>query len=238
MTNKPLIGVVPLWDEEKTSLWMLPGYMNGIETAGGLPIMLPLTTDKAALEQICRTVNGLLFTGGQDVSPDLYREVKNDCCGEICLPRDQMEAVLFSLFVMEMNKPAFGICRGIQFLNALLGGTLYQDLGTQFKIGPPLVHQQKPPYDKFSHKVNITLDSPLYKLLGADEITVNSCHHQGIKELSGELVCMAEAEDGLVEAVYIPGRKFAWALQWHPEYSPNDEHSQKLFAAFVNACAA
>jgi putative glutamine amidotransferase len=199
--------------------------------------MLPLTTDKAELEQLCRTVDGLLFTGGQDLCPDLYREVKSDCCGEICLPRDKMEAILFSRFVMEMDKPALGICRGIQFLNALLGGTLYQDLGTQYKIGPPMVHQQKPPYDKFSHTVAITLGSPLYKLLGTDEITVNSCHHQGIKELSGELVCMAEAEDGLVEAVYMPGKKFVWAIQWHPEYSLSDEHSQKVFSAFVTASA-
>jgi putative glutamine amidotransferase len=72
--------------------------------------------------------------------------------------------------------------------------------------------------------------------LGADEISVNSCHHQGVKELSRELVCMAEAEDGLVEAVYIPVRKFAWALQWHPEHSLNDEISRKLFVAFINAC--
>jgi putative glutamine amidotransferase len=239
--NKPLIGIVPLWDEKKTSLWILPGYMNGIERAGGLPVMLPLATDKAALEQICRMVDGLLFTGGQDVCPDLYRETKNDCCGEICLPRDKMEAILFSLAVMEMDKPAFGICRGIQFFNALLGGTLYQDLDTQYKIGRPLPHQQDKPYHKSSHKIIITLGSPLQKLLGADEIAVNSCHHQGIKELSGELACMAEAEDGLVESVYMPGRKFVWAMQWHPEYSLDDEYSQKLFSAFIDAsiaCAA
>jgi putative glutamine amidotransferase len=236
--SKPLIGVVPLWDEEKDSLWMLPGYMAGIEQAGGLPVMLPLSTDRPLLEQICRTVDGLLFTGGQDVCPALYGEEKSECCGEICTPRDKMESTLFSLFVMEMDKPAFGICRGIQFFNAVLGGTLYQDLDTQYKIGPPLRHQQNKPYHKSSHKVTITLGSPLYKLLGADEIAVNSCHHQGVKELSRELVCMAEAEDGLVEAVYMPDRKFVWALQWHPEYSLDDENSQKLFSAFVNASTA
>ncbi|MDR0322733.1 MAG: gamma-glutamyl-gamma-aminobutyrate hydrolase family protein [Treponema sp.] len=236
LMSKPLIGVVPLWDEEKDSLWMLPGYMDGIEQAGGLPVMLPLTTDRSSLEQICRTVDGLLFTGGQDVAPSLYREEKTKYCGEICPQRDKMEAVLLSLFVMEMDKPAFGICRGIQFFNALLGGTLYQDLPAQFKGAPKLHHHQKKPYDKPSHKVKIKTGSPLHILLGADEIDVNSCHHQGVKELSKELVCMATAEDGLVEAVFVPGRRFAWAVQWHPEYSLNDEYSQKLFLSFVNAC--
>jgi putative glutamine amidotransferase len=238
--NKPLIGVVPLWDEEKDSLWMLPGYMDGIERAGGLPIMLPLSTDKSLLEQICHTVDGLLFTGGHDVCPAVYGEEKADCCGEICTSRDQMETTLFSLFVTEMNKPVFGICRGIQFFNALLGGTLYQDLDTQYKEVPPgvspLRHQQKPPYDQSSHTVTITPGSPLHALLGADTIAVNSCHHQGVKKLSPKLVCMAEAEDGLVEAVYMSDRKYAWAVQWHPEYSLQDEYSKKLFAFFVNAC--
>jgi putative glutamine amidotransferase len=234
--DKPIIGVVPLWDSEKDSLWMLPGYMHGIERAGGLPIMLSLTTDKVALEQICRTVDGLLFTGGQDVSPALYGEEKADCCGEICASRDIMEAMLFSLFVTELDKPAFGICRGIQFINALLGGTLYQDLDTQYKTVPQLCHHQKQPYDKPSHKVSIKQGNPLHALLMADEIAVNSCHHQGVKELSPELVCMAVAEDGLVEAVYMPGKKFVWAVQWHPEYSLNDENSKKLFLTFVDAC--
>jgi putative glutamine amidotransferase len=233
--NKPLIGLVPLWDEEKDSFWMLPGYMEGIERAGGLPIMLPLSTDKTLLEQICHTVDGLLFTGGHDVSPALYGEEKAKYCGEICTQRDQMETTLFSLFVTELDKPAFGICRGIQFINALLGGTLYQDLPTQHKSTPTLCHKQKPPYDTDSHKVTIK-PGILHALFGADEIAVNSCHHQGVKELSHELACMAVAEDGLVEAVYMPGRRYVWAVQWHPEFSLNDEYSKKLFLSFVNVC--
>jgi putative glutamine amidotransferase len=144
--------------------------------------------------------------------------------------------MLFSLAVTALDKPAFGICRGIQFFNALLGGTLYQDLGAQHKGIPPLCHHQKQPYDKPSHTVNIRPGSPLRALLGADKIAVNSCHHQGVKDLSPELVCMATAEDSLVEAVYMPDRKFTWAVQWHPEYSLNDQYSQKLFQSFVTAC--
>jgi putative glutamine amidotransferase len=238
--SKPLIGVVPLWDEGRDSLWMRPGYMDGIEQAGGLPVMLPLTADKTLLELICHTVDGLLFTGGQDVAPAFYGEEIDKYCGNICARRDQMEATLFSLFVKEMDKPAFGICRGIQLFNVMLGGTLYQDLDTQYNSVPqgvtPLCHQQKQLDYKPAHKVTIMAASPLHTLLGADEIAVNSSHHQGIKDLSRELACMAVAEDGLMEAVYMPGRKFVWSVQWHPECSLNDEYSQKLFLTFVNAC--
>jgi putative glutamine amidotransferase len=234
--RRPVIGLAPLWDEEKDSLWMLPGYMDGIEQAGGLPVMLPLSTDKLMLEQICRSVDGLLFTGGQDVCPGLYGEEKSTCCGTICDKRDDMESLLFSISVMSMDKPAFGICRGIQLFNVLLGGTLYQDLPAQYKGMPQLCHRQKPPYGMPDHRVTIGTGSPLHALLGTDTMAVNSCHHQGIRELSQELVCMAVAEDGLIEAVYVPCRRFVWAVQWHPEYSLHDENSRLLFEAFINAC--
>lgn len=232
--NRPVIGIVPLWDETKDSLWMLPGYMNGIEQAGGLPVMLPLSTDESVLEQVCRLYNGFLFTGGHDISPGLYGEDTNERCEPVCSERDEMESLLFSKAVIDLDKPTFGICRGIQFINALLGGTLYQDLPAQYSKG--LNHKQAPPYKEPSHRAMINPGSPLQTLLGTDTIAVNSCHHQGIKELSRELICMATAEDGLVEAVYMPGRSFVWAVQWHPEYSLQDKESRQLFEAFVTAC--
>ena len=215
---------------------MLPGYVDGIERAGGFPVILPLSADTSILEQISRTVDGLLFTGGQDVSPELYGEEKSEYCGELCVKRDKMESVLFNSAVIELDKPAFGICRGIQLFNALLGGTLYQDLDAQYQGVPHVNHNQAPPYGKPSHTVNINPDSPLHSLLKTDSVAVNSYHHQGIKELSPELECMATAEDNLIEAVCMPGRKFVWAVQWHPEYILNDENSQRLFLSFINAC--
>lgn len=222
---KPLIGVVPLWDSEKNSLWMLLGYMQGIERAGGIPVMLPLSGNAEDLEQVCQTVDGLLFTGGHDVSPSLYGEEKSALCQEICEARDTMEENLFTNAI-ERDIPAFGICRGIQIFNVLLGGTLHQHMDG---------HSQQPPYDKPSHSVQICRESPLHFLLKADNIAVNSYHHQGIKKLSPKLSSMAYAED-LAEAVYMPGKKFVWAVQWHPELSLDDENSVKLFNAFMDAC--
>ena len=120
----PIIGVVPLWDEKMGSLWMLPGYMDGIKNAGGLPLMLPLTSDHALISQIAGTVDGVLFTGGHDVFPGLYGEAVSDNCGPCCTERDDMEAMLFTEVVINLDKPALGICRGIQIINVLLGGTL------------------------------------------------------------------------------------------------------------------
>lgn len=233
---KPMIGIVPLVDEKRESYWMLPGYMKGIEQAGGIPVMLPLTSDKAAIKVLTDSFSGFIFTGGHDVNPKLYNEVKSEKCAEICTERDEMESILFE-YVLEMDKPALGICRGLQFMNVHLGGTLYQDLPTE--INSKLVHSQKPPYDKPVHDISIKKDSLLYKLLQKTEAQVNSCHHQGIKKLAPALKIMAEAEDGIIEAIHMPDKKFIMATQWHPEFSYLvNEDSRKIFKAFINACSA
>jgi putative glutamine amidotransferase len=233
--EKPVIGVAPLWDEQKDSLWMLPGYMEGVVRAGGLPLMLPLTMDEDAVRQLAGLCAGFLFTGGHDVFPGLYGAEVSALCGPVCEERDAMEKALFSIAVLKLNKPAFGICRGIQLFNALLGGTLYQDVSAQLQKST-ITHRQKPPYDRPIHQVGIEPGSPLRGLLGTDVLAVNSSHHQGIAELSPELVPMARAEDGLIEAVCMKGKTFVWAVQWHPEMAPAEESSGKLFGAFVDAC--
>lgn len=227
---KPVVGVLPLWDDEKNSLWMLPGYFQGIEEAGGIPVMLPLTTDVNVIQQCVDMCDGFLFTGGQDVSPELYGEqaMENVVSNKL---RDDMESVLVSMALKE-DKSILGICRGIQFLNAYLGGTLYQDLPTQYASRTE--HHQKPPYDVHVHKNIIIKDSPLYALVEREELLVNSYHHQAIKELSPQLKEMAKSEDGLIEAVYMPGQKFVWAVQWHPEFSyKRDESSRRILEKFV-----
>ena len=233
--NKPRIGLIPLVDNEKDSYWMLPGYMNGILNAGGIPVVLPLTDDMDILKQIVDTYDGFLFTGGHDVSPKLYGEDKLDVCGECCELRDNMEKALFTM-LYEKDKAILGICRGIQFINSMLGGTLYQDLPTQKPSD--IEHHQLPPYDEPIHKVNITPNTPLYELLGREELSVNSYHHQAVKELSSELCAMAYSTDGLVEAIYSPYKNYIWAVQWHPEFSYlKDENSRKIFKSFVDAAS-
>ena len=230
--QKPIIGVMPLWDDEKESIWMLPGYFDGIIRAGGTPIMLPFLSDERELHHLMRLCDGFLFTGGHDVSPELYGEkpIENICSYKM---RDDMEGIVLEKAI-ETDKPVLGICRGIQFINAALGGTLYQDLPTQFPSGTE--HHQKPPYDISVHSVDIVKDSPLFRCLKTEQIRVNSYHHQAVKDVAPGLKVMATSEDGLVEGLYKPEQRFLWAIQWHPEFSYlKDENSRKICKAFVDS---
>lgn len=231
--GKSIIGIVPLVDYEKESYWMLPGYMQGVMEAGGFPVMLPLTEDIDLIRQMVSVCDGFLFTGGQDVSPGLYGEEKLLQCGECSPERDRMETALLKE-VLYADKPLLGICRGIQLLNVALGGTLYQDIPVQ--VQTETEHHQAPPYDIPVHEVCVREGTVLYDLLGTQSIRVNSYHHQAIKDLSSQLEVMAVSGDGLIEGVYMPDKKFIWAVQWHPEFSYHtDENSRKIFKAFVSS---
>ena len=233
-TTRPLIGLVPLMDYQKASYWMLPGYMEGIQQAGGVPVMLPLTDDEAALARLADTCDGFLLTGGQDVAPSVYGAAQTSLCGETCPPRDAMEQKLLAL-ARAQDKPVLGICRGIQFLNAALGGTLWQDLPVEYPS--EVNHHQTGAYEAPIHTVRLLPGTPLADLLGKDTLPVNSYHHQAIHTLAPGLAAMAAAPDGIIEAVYGPGKRFVWAVQWHPEFSYKvNEDSRKIFAAFVGAC--
>lgn len=232
--KKPIIAVMPLYDEEKNSYWMLPGYMKGIEKAGGIPVILPLTANPQTLTTLAGTYDGFLLTGGQDVSPQIYGETVSHLCGSVCKERDEMERIIINEAI-RLDKPVLGICRGIQILNAVLGGTLYQNLPTDYPSDTE--HCQKPPYDVPIHKVKLVKSSPLSELLQKDELKVNSYHHQAIKKLSERLKSMAYSEDGLTEAVYAPNSRFIWAVQWHPEFSfESDENSMMILEEFIKSC--
>ncbi len=231
--KQPIVGVIPLWDGDKDSLWMLPGYLDGIMAAGGLPVIFPFTADALELDRLLALCDGLLLTGGHDVSPALYGEEPLEGLVCSCRKRDDMESVALQK-AMAADLPILGICRGIQFINAALGGTLYQDLPTQHPSA--VTHRQSPPYDRPAHEVRLRRDSPLQRCLKKDVIGVNSYHHQAVKEIASGLEPMAEALDGIVEALFAPNARFLWAVQWHPEYSwRTDTNSMKIFRAFIDA---
>lgn len=231
---KPLVGVMPLWDEKKDSIWMLPGYLNGLIEAGITPIIFPFLQEEEELRKLVMLCDGILFTGGHDVSPSFYGE--NPQNGTICYEiRDNMEKIVFDIATKE-NKSILGICRGLQFINVALGGTLYQDLERDFPSS--VNHRQKPPYDLPCHEVMLEEGTPLRDCLGRNRVSVNSAHHQGIKDLAPSLLSMAKSPDGLIEAIYEPTKRFLWAVQWHPEFRHLvDEDSRTLFKAFANSMA-
>ena len=232
--KKTIIGLSPLYDREKDSYWMLPGYMKMLERCGAVPLMLPLTTEESLLSSAFELCDGILLTGGQDVSPSLYGQSPLPLCGEVCGERDEMDRRLL-ISAIGADKPVLGICRGLQLMNAALGGTLYQDLPTEY--GTTAEHCMKPPYDRGVHSVRLMDDTPLHDLLGVDEIAVNSYHHQAVKDPASCLKTMAVSEDGLIEAMYMPGKRFIWGVQWHPEFSyEKDSRCLRIAEAFVQAC--
>ena len=231
---KKVIGVMPLWDEDKNSLWMVPGYLDGVREAGGLPLILPLTEDPDEIDQLSGLCDGFLFTGGHDVDPALYGEVPVNNSIISCAARDVMEKYVLD-HALSSDKPVLGICRGIQFINAALGGTLYQDLPVQHPSD--IEHHMVPPYDREQHKVSIISDTPLAEVVGVKSLGGKSKHHQAVNQIAPDLRPMAVSPDGLTEAVYMPSRRFVWGVQWHPEFSyRSDESARRIFRAFVVAC--
>lgn len=232
--RKPIIALTPLVDQEQESVWMLPGYLEGIIEAGGIPVMLPLIKEMDEIKEVVQRFDGFIITGGHDVDPKLYHEEKKDYCGALCKERDEMEMVLIPE-IIKQDKPMMGICRGYQIINVCLGGSLYQDLDKEYKLTE--VHRQLAPYDQPSHEVMILKETPLYHLLESESMFVNSCHHQAIKELSSQLLPMAYSSEKLVEAFYMPNHHYIVGYQWHPEmiYKKSVEN-KKIFKDFIKVC--
>lgn len=229
--SRPVIGILPLFDLEKGREWMLRNYPEAVFRSGGIPLIFPLTDDKARLRELLGTVDGVVFTGGPDVDPSVYGQAP-DPTVKVSSERDSMELNLMPMAI-EASKPVFCICRGEQLLNVALGGTLWQDLPSM--RGRGVDHNQSG--KQFAHRNAVLSGAPLASLIGEREILVNSLHHQAIDKLATALKPMAVSEDGLIEAVYMPEKPFVWGVQWHPERSFDvSEDSRKLFGAFIEAC--
>jgi len=231
--NLKIVGVTPRWDGGSSLMGVTYTYIDSIIKAGAVPMLLPLTDSVTVLEAAADKCDGFLFIGGPDMDPAYFGEEKRFDSVEICPERDRMEAELFKL-VLKSRKPVLGICRGIQVMNVLLGGTLYQDIPSEYRTD--IRHSMDPPADRIWHKVTLTEGEPLRELMGEAVIGVNSSHHQAIKTVAPGLKVMAVSEDGLTEAIYMPDHPFFWGVQWHPERLwETGPESEKLFRAFTAA---
>ncbi len=229
---KKLIAVTPQWDEKKNILCVNPRYLDAIRESGAIPVILPLHVSPEDAVQLLSRCHGLLMTGGHDVSPAMYGTRQSDACGTLCSARDTLEQAVYR-YAVEQDLAVLGICRGIQTINVFEGGTLYQDIPTEFPGS--VAYHGLPPYDQIFHSVR--LESALRELLGTDRMVVNTFHHQAIKDLGAELEVMGRADDGIVEAVRHRQKRFVWAVQWHPERTfDSDENSRKIFKALIDAC--
>lgn len=230
---KPIIGVLAEVDSTLTCK-VNGAYITAIEKSGGIPVLLPYGQEDATLDAFTDVCDGFLFTGGADVDPLRYGEKVKDTCGTIQHRRDELDFAMFNR-ALATGKPILAICRGAQLVNVALGGTLYQDIPTEFITD--MIHRQIEPKDAFSHNVCVIEGTPLRALVGKERIPVNSFHHQAAKKLGAGLCVMACADDGIPEAFYLSGDRYLRAYQWHPEgLFENDIYSRIIFSDFIKAC--
>lgn len=235
----PLVGVPCFSAERAGSQRPIYGnnqtYLRALIAAGVTPLMIPPGLDTAALEALCARLDGLLLTGGADIDPARYGEERLPACGELEPERDELELALTQL-ALDRDLPTLGICRGMQTLNVACGGALYQDITTQRPDA--LTHAwSSTPRTHLAHSVTVSPDSRLREILGADEFAVNSLHHQAVSRPGAGVRLVAWAPDGVAEGMELPERRFAVAVQYHPEeLVETDALSRRLFAAFAQAC--
>lgn len=217
--------------EEQAWQLLAQDYLDAVWRAGAVPVLLPVDREPERALAMLDMVDGLLSSGGNDMVPANYgRRVEN--CGIMDPARDRMEMALIEKALRE-DKPVLGICRGIQVMNVAMGGTLCQDLVTDgFKVHSIFASRRNIP----THQVKVAEGTLLAEITGAGDLWVNSFHHQAVGELAPGLTAAAVSEDGVVEAVTVPGKRFAMAVQWHPEMMFDSEKQQAIFRAFVGAC--
>lgn len=236
MKSRPKIGVTGHISKESPNLSITLSYMEAIFACGGFPLLLPIKGDESLWLEAAQVMDGFVFTGGGDVSPSSYGEETLQCCGEISPLRDAME---FSLLraVLPTGKPVLGVCRGIQLLNAGLGGTLYQDIYVQNAQSFQQQHTQKLPDHLPAHDVIIEEGSLLHRIVNTTRLPVNTLHHQAVKDCAPGLVPVAWSSSGLIEAVEKKDHPFFLGVQWHPERMWHvDVKAKAIFESFIDAC--
>ena len=213
--TRPIIGITSYAEQARWGVWDAPAalipmaYVQAVERAGGRPLLVPPSED--ALEETLDALDGLLFSGGSDLDPDLYGAERHPATDGVRADRDRAELALLQA-ALARDMPVLAVCRGSQVFNVALGGDLVQHL-------PEVVGDEKHKHTPgvfADHDVEVKAGTRLQQLVG-DRAPVKSHHHQGYGRLGEGLVESARAEDGTIEAFEDPARRFALGVLWHPE---------------------
>jgi microsomal dipeptidase-like Zn-dependent dipeptidase/gamma-glutamyl-gamma-aminobutyrate hydrolase PuuD len=237
--RSPRIGISANRKEGASSV--AADYVSPVLRAGGVPVIIPVINDMEALSVIVDGLDGLLMTGGGDLNPLFVCEEPIPALGEVDSLRDEYDLILLRL-AFNRGLPILGICRGHQIINVAFGGNLYQDIYSQHAAGPQqwmIKHSQALSRELPSHSVELTgNDSRLYGIMGADNVPVNSFHHQAVKDPAPGFIATALSPDGVNEATEHPHYP-VMSVQWHPESmaSAGDERMQALFSNHVEESA-
>ena len=224
----PVIIAMPRMSSDPELTPAQSKYVESLARAGAQVRWVELADPDQAMAEALEC-DGLLLPGGGDIEPSLYGQARIPACGEPNALRDAAEPKLLHAF-LAADKPILGICRGIQVLNAFLGGTLYQDI-------KPLEHVPHNDHWAKIHTVTLRRGTLLSEIIGQDTLLVNSQHHQVADRPAPGLEISALSEDGFIEGLEKPDACFCLGVQWHPEWlSEADPRAQAIFDAFVKAC--
>ena len=222
--NKPIVGLTT-YPASATHGWHTPVlYVEAVLRAGGIPMMLSGQCPDCA-ERWLDVVDAVVLIGGGDINPAEFGSAGHETIYNLSAERDAMELALMRA-LLARPKPVLAICRGMQILNTVLGGTLHVHLPDV--VGESVLHRA-PPRDPISHGIQVAADSELAKVIG-EQVHTASWHHQAIHQLGKGLKAVAWAPDGVIEAVELEGRQDLLAVQWHPEITAaEDDGQQRMF---------
>ena len=225
---KPRVAI-EMQFEEGRGFFLFPEYRDLLEAAGASVVEVSPETDGVELGQLFASCDGFVIPGGDDIDAHLYGQEPIPQAMPPVRARDAFEPGALHL-ALQLDLPFLGICRGMQILNVVTGGTLAQRLATaeaHWLDGAPVGE----------HPICLDPSSVLASIADADTVLVNSLHRQGIDRLGEGIAVEAWAADGVVEALRLETARFALGVQWHPELQPESALSQRLAALFVKACA-
>jgi len=204
------------------------GYVDAVRACGALALVFPAGERHA--EHLLDLIDGLILSGGGDIAPTAYGGDHHETVYSVCEERDQFEFSLMRAALARPSLPLLCICRGLQVLNVVCGGTLHVHLPDRF--GDRVTHRL-PPRLQSRHPAQIGADSRLATILGATDVEVCSWHHQAIDRLGSSLTPVAWAADGVIEAVEHTDHPWCFGVQWHPEMQLGEQPQRRLFEAFV-----
>ena len=230
--NKILISCSYSFGDKEDIVRIDNAYTNAVLNAGDLPLPIGIEEDEEKVNSYLDLSDGLILSGGIDICPLMYDDyVVTEM--DFHDKRDLFEARLFE-GAIKRNLPILAICRGLQLVNVLRGGSLYQDLVKSGFTESIHTKKEKDPFiDEVYHYVYINKDSLLYKILGKEKLRVNSIHHQAVKNLGEGIAINCKSPDGLVEGFELKDYKKFLATQFHPERLHLEEDFNKIFKSFL-----
>ena len=231
--RRPVIGISDAYRDE-TNAAVPRSYVNAVLMTGGIPVVIPLMQDDNEIAELLNSLDGIIFTGGEDFDPAYYKENPIPQMGKVNAPRDRFDLRLLRL-AAERGVPILGICRGVQLINIGFGGTLYQDLSAQYS-DKSIRHRQSQSSVEASHSVIVEDNTHFSDIVKERMLMVNSSHHQAIKDVAQGFRIAGKSPDKIVEVIEkIDDENWILGVQFHPEMRVTRDNAMRLiFQRFID----